>query len=360
MSALAAVSSVVVLTALLISGGAARFAAALTEFMLASGLPRLLQSWLTWPAYAICVWALLEGLLLPIRFFQGFVLERRYEQSRIQFFRWVVTHGTTLGLNVLVVVSVTFVFRVSLAAWPDRWWVVCGLVFAAAMIGLTYLAPVYLIPSLYRVKLVSRPLLREQLEVVAGQAGVAALPIEEYVISTFSPKACATLVGLGPTRRILVSDTLLADYSDDEIEVVLAHEMGHHVHCDIWQLMTYELAVVLLALLAADWSTVHLVSLFGVSGLDDLSVLPLLALVVGGVVMFATPLGHALSRRQERRADRFALETTGKPAALISSLRRLGEQNLAEERPSRLVELLYCSHPPLHRRLAYARLPTSS
>ncbi len=355
MSALTVVSSAVGLTALLISGGAAHLAAALTEFLSASGFPGV---WLAWPAYAACVWALLEAVLLPIRFFQGFVLERRYTQSRIQIFRWVGNHGTTLGLNALVVVAVTCVFRGALAVWPERWWVLCGLVFVAAMIGLTYLAPVYLIPSLYRVKPVSRPSLREQLGLVARQAGVTALPIEEYVIGNFSPKARATLVGLGPTRRILVSDTLLADYSDDEIEVVLAHELGHHVHCDIWQLMTYELTVVFLALLAADWSSVHLAGLFGISGLDDLAALPLLALVVGGVTMSVAPLGHALSRYQERRADMFALETTGKRSALISSLRRLGEQNLAEERPSRLVELLYCSHPPLHRRLAYARLPT--
>ena len=96
--------------------------------------------------------------------------------------------------------------------------------------------------------------------------------------------------------------------------------------------------------------------LFGLAGAGDVAGLPLIALGAGAVAVAASPLRHALSRRHEQRADLFAIRLTRNPAAFISGLRRLGAQNLVEERPSRLVELLCHTHPPLYRRLAVARL----
>jgi STE24 endopeptidase len=123
----------------------------------------------------------------------------------------------------------------------------------------------------------------------------------------------------------------------------------------MWQLIAFELSVVLTALVVGGWTVVRLGGTFGLAGVSDVAGLPLLALGAGGVIVAAVPLGHALSRRHERRADLFALRLTRNPAAFISGLRRLGAQNLVEERPSRLVELLCHTHPPLHRRLAAAR-----
>ena len=151
---------------------------------------------------------------------------------------------------------------------------------------------------------------------------------------------------MGRTRRILLSDTLLNAYSDDEIEVVLAHEMAHHVYGDLWSALAFESLVIAAGLFAA-------ASLVRTPA--DLASLPLIALVAAAVSIALTPLGHAWSRHNERRADRFALALTNRPAAFISAMRRLGAQNLAEERPSRLVRWLFHSHPTMEERITAAR-----
>ena len=168
-------------------------------------------------------------------------------------------------------------------------------------------------------------------------------------------KANAALTGLGGTRRILVSDTMLAEYSDEEIEVVLAHELAHHVHGDMWKSIAFECILILAGF---DLAAMVLRTLGGPLGLDgaaDVAGLPLLLLAAGAVSLVMLPAAHAMSRAFERSADRFALALTRNPAAFISAMRRLGAQNLAEEHPSRLVQWLFYSHPPIRERIAAAQ-----
>ena len=266
------------------------------------------------------------------------------------------THLKTVALSGLLVVGAGVVVSLSLTFWPAWWWVVSGAVFAGATIVVTNLAPVWVVPLLYSVRPLACVRVIDRLNRLAERAGVPVPRVDECVVGTTTRRAHATLVGLGPTCRILLSDTLLADFSDDEIEVVLAHELGHHVHRDMWQLLAFELSVALIALLVGGWTVVRLGGIFGLANAGDVAGLPLLALGALGVVVAAVPIGRALSRRHERRADLFAIQLTGNPAAFVSGVRRMGAQNLVEERPSRLVELLCHTHPPLHRRLAAAGL----
>jgi STE24 endopeptidase len=148
---------------------------------------------------------------------------------------------------------------------------------------------------------------------------------------------------------------MLADYSDEEIEIVLAHELAHHVHGDIWKGLVFEGALMLVGFFAASRILSVSVGALGLSGAADVAGLPLLLLVAGAVSLVMLPVAHAWSRAHERSADRFALELTRNPAAFISAMRRLGAQNLAEERPSRMVQWLFYSHPPIRERIATAR-----
>jgi len=177
----------------------------------------------------------------------------------------------------------------------------------------------------------------------------------EWGLSDKTRKANAALAGLGATRRILVSDTMLAQYSDEEIEVVLAHELAHHVHGDIWKGIVFESALIvggfyLGSRVLAWWSQA-----LGVRGVTDVAGLPLLLLTAGALSLAMVPVAHAMSRAHERSADRFALDLTRNPAAFISAMRRLGAQNLAEEDPSPLVQWLFYSHPPLRERIEAAQ-----
>ena len=177
----------------------------------------------------------------------------------------------------------------------------------------------------------------------------------EWGLAEKTKKANAALAGIGGTRRILVSDTMLAQYSDEEIEVVLAHEIGHHVHGDIWKMILFESALILAGFFLASRTLALLAAPFGLRGVADIAGLPILMLAAGAVSLVMMPVVHALSRALERRADRFALDLTGNPQAFISAMRRLGAQNLAEEHPSRIVQWLFYSHPPMLERIAAAR-----
>jgi Zn-dependent protease with chaperone function len=190
---------------------------------------------------------------------------------------------------------------------------------------------------------------------LAERAGARVLGAYEWGLATKTKKANAALAGLGGTRRILVSDTMLAEYSDEEIEVVLAHELAHHVHGDIWKGILFESALVVAGFYLASRMLSALASPLGLHGVADAAGLPILLFAAGGVSIVMVPVAHAMSRGFERSADRFALDLTRNPSAFISAMRRLGAQNLAEEHPSKIVQWLFYSHPPIRERIAAAQ-----
>jgi STE24 endopeptidase len=175
------------------------------------------------------------------------------------------------------------------------------------------------------------------------------------VLSSHTRKANAALAGLGRTRRILLSDTLLADFSDDEIEVVLAHEFAHHVHRDLWRGIALYAVIVAGGFFVADIMLRNAPGSFGYRGLADPAAIPLLVMVGAIWMTLVLPIANALSRAQERAADRYALETTRNPEAFVSAMKRLSQQNMAEDEPSPLVRVLFYSHPPIRERIAAAR-----
>src|SRR4051812_11604066 len=304
--------------------------------------------------FVLLLTVLFEAADLPLAFYSEFVLERRYGLSREPLRRWLLdqlkSFVLTLVLGIPAVLLVYFFIRRS----PDAWWLPAGATFGLLMVVLANLAPVLLLPLFYSVKPLDREALRVRLVALAERAGARVLGAYEWGLGEKTSKANAALTGVGRTRRILVSDTMLAEYSDDEIEIVLAHELAHHVHGDIWKGLIFEAALILAGFYAAARILDATVPLLGLRGPHDLAGLPVLVLAAGAVSLVMLPAAHAMSRAYERRADRFALDLTRNPAAFISAMRRLGAQNLAEEHPSRVIQWLFYSHPPIRERIAAA------
>ena len=212
------------------------------------------------------------------------------------------------------------------------------------------LAPILLLPLFYRFKPLDRTPLRDRLTELAGKAGTPVVGAYEWMLSDRTKKANAALAGLGRTRRILLSDTLLAQYSDEEIEVILAHELAHHVHRDIWAGLVYDTGLTFVGFYTAHRALQAVVSA-GAPGAADPAGLPVL-LLTGARPRFQTSVGPFRAPRAPRRS--LCVELTGIPAR--SSPRwRLGQQNLAEEDPSRLVQAFFYSHPPIKERLRAAQ-----
>jgi STE24 endopeptidase len=196
----------------------------------------------------------------------------------------------------------------------------------------------------------------ERLMALSQRAGVPALGVYEWGLGANTRRANAALVGSGSTRRILVSDTLLADYTEDEIEVILAHEMAHHVYKDVSYGLLFESGLLFCSFYAASAALRTSWQSLALSSPSDVAGLPLLLMVGGTVMLAGRPLGHALSRRNERRADRFALALTRQQTAFVSAMRRLAVQNLAEENPSTAAVVLFHTHPPVEERIGAAQL----
>jgi len=306
--------------------------------------------------YLALLWGLHAIGELALGFYGGFILERRYGLSTQTLRGWAADQVKALGLALVlggVAASATYWTMRVTTTW---WWLLSGALFATLFAVLANLAPVVLLPLFYAVKPLTRASLSERLMALSDRAGARVLGVYEWGLGDKSRKANAALAGLGSTRRIFVSDTMLTDYSDDEIEVVLAHELAHHVHGDIWKGLVFDSLLTLAGLFAAARILEWLSASFGFHGVSDVAGLPLLLLAVGAVSLVMVPVAHALSRAHERRADRFALELTRNPSAFVSAMRRLGAQNLAEEHPSKLVQWLFYSHPPLGERIEAAKV----
>jgi STE24 endopeptidase len=310
---------------------------------------------LTVIAYVIALAVLNEIVQLPFSYYQGVTLERRYGLSTESAAHWWTNHLKAAALG-LALGAPAALLVVALIRWsPERWWIAAAAAFIGLLVGLAQLAPVLVMPLFYQFKPLERPDLTRRLMALAERAGARVLGVFEWRLSDRTRKANAALAGIGRTRRILLSDTLLAEHSDDEIEVILAHELAHHVHRDIWSGLALETVLIAGGFYAADAALGAFAGSFGLSGKGDVAALPLLLLAAGAVSILFMPVANALSRSHERRADRYALKMTGNADAFITAMKRLAAQNLAEEEPSRVVELLLHSHPSISARIASAR-----
>jgi STE24 endopeptidase len=173
--------------------------------------------------------------------------------------------------------------------------------------------------------------------------------------STKSRTANAAVVGLRDTRRILLFDTLIGQFTADEVEVVLAHELAHQVHGDVGRGLLLQGALTLVTFWIADQWLRAGAAWLGLAGPADIAGLPLFGLVLSGVGLLALPLANGWSRHVERQADDFALRTAANPPAFIGAMERLAALNLAEREPHPLKEFLLYSHPPVGSRIARAR-----
>ena len=177
----------------------------------------------------------------------------------------------------------------------------------------------------------------------------------EWKLSEKSKKANAALVGLGNTRRIILSDTLLEKFSADEVEAVLAHEFGHHVRHHIFRMIIVQALTTYFGFYLANACLLAWGQALGLRGVADFANLPLLILVSMGLSLILLPGVNSHSRWLERQADDYALKAIPTKMAFISSMEKLAELNLAERQPSAWIEFIFHSHPSIEKRIAYAR-----
>jgi STE24 endopeptidase len=299
---------------------------------------------------------------LPLDYYSGFVLPHRFDQSTQSFKEWGIDQlkglaiGTPLGLLLLELLYL------ALRAAGDLWWLWAAGGMLVFSVLLSNLAPVLIMPLFNKFV----PLgdehadLAERLLRLAEGAGTKVQGVFKFDMSRRTKSANAALTGIGNTRRIVLGDTLIDEFTPDEIETVLAHELGHQVHRDIPLLIGFGALTTALGLylasLALDWA----IGALGFNSPADVAALPALGLILGAYGLVTMPLENAVSRWRERMADGYALQATGKHEAFASAFMRLANQNLGEVDPEPWVVFLFYSHPPLGERIARARRGGSS
>jgi STE24 endopeptidase len=337
--------SAAVLAALVVSGASQSLANALTPAPPAS-VWRCVVSTIV---YTLLLGAPLLVARLPFDVYREWSLDRLYGLGSTPFGAWL--GGYVRGVAVMAALLVCALLTVRLATLAGQaWWIVAALMLWAGQLAWTLAAPLVLL-AFGGLRPLMRPHVSERLRALGQRAG-AVLDVYEWRGGDDSRRAHAALGGVGHTRRVILSDTLLESLTVEEIEVVVAHELAHHVHGDVWITTIWRL-IVLATGAAASHVALTSALLAGPTPPGHLAALPIVAGMLWLVSALLAPIGYAISRAQERRADRFAIETTGNRDAFLTSMRRLAASNLADERPSRLAQL-FSSHPSIRERMAAA------
>ena len=295
----------------------------------------------------------LLGLALDV---YGFRLEHRFNLSNQKLGSWIGDQikGWLLGI-VLGAIIAEIVYSM-IAISREYWWLFSWLIFVPLLIFFVQIYPVIISPLFEKFSPIQNEELKARLLRLGERAGTRIRGVYEWKFSQKSKKANAYIAGLGSTRRIVLADTLLANYTDDEIEAVMAHELGHQVHRHMVKMIIVELGVTLLAFwLASRVLDYAIDDLRMFTHATDFASIPLLALVSSVLSLLLLPALNAYSRFTERQADVYCWKSVNTVEPYITAMEKLNKQNLAESHPSRIVEILFHSHPPISKRIAAAQ-----
>jgi len=294
-------------------------------------------------------------IMIPLTYYQGFILPRRYGLSTQRLGAWLADRAKASALSVLLGLGIVIIVYWLLDRFSGVWWLWAGVLLLLLSLLLTRLTPTLLLPIFFKLEPLDNLELKQRLMNLAKRAHAKTVGVFTMDLSSKGTTANAMLAGLGKTRSIILSDTLLQQYTSGEIEVILAHELGHHLHRDIPKLIAVQAVMFLLAFYLADLVLRAGLMPLDFQGIADVAAFPLLLLFLGAFGLIVTPLNNAYSRYLETSADKAALELTADPQAFITAMTKLTDQNLAVANPSRWVELLFYDHPPYTKRVSLAR-----
>jgi Zn-dependent protease with chaperone function len=308
--------------------------------------------------YAVA-YVLIQALVfLPLSWYAGYVRQHAYGLSTETAAAWLGDWAKAVAITVLFSALLLWIPYWLLRVSPRRWWLWTGLLTAPLTVLLMIVLPVYIAPLFDQYGRMRDPALERRIERLAARAGISDSRIYEVRKSEETRRVNAYVTGFGGTKRIVLWDTLVDRLQSDEVEFVVGHEIGHFV---LRHTLTVIVAATLLVTLSlwvvhrlAGWLIARFGRRFGFARLDDVASLPLLALVGGVVMLAASPAALALSRWQEREADRFGLEMTRDNNAAGRAFVRLQEDNLAVPRTGLLFHLWRGSHPDLADRIEFA------
>ncbi|GMU95613.1 M48 family metallopeptidase [Ignavibacterium album] len=302
--------------------------------------------------FSVITASVISIVFFPLNFYSSFILEHKYKLSNQTLLKYFTEGFKSAIVSGVIGIPILILFYFILKEFGDAWW----LIFATAMffisVILSQLFPIVIFPIFYKVKPIEDEQLKERIKTLAKDAGLKVQDVYSFDMSKNTKKANAAFTGLGKTKRIILGDTLLSSYSKDEIETVIAHELGHYKKKHIVKNILYGTINSFVLFFAISLLYRYSLPWFGFSSITEISALPLLTLWAMLIGLIQTPIGNMLSRKFEYEADRYAIETTKKPTSFIQTLNKLTEQNLGDKEPHPFVEWFFYSHPSIRKRIA--------
>ena len=288
----------------------------------------------------------------PINFYTGFYLEHKYNLSNQTFLKWIGEGAKGIAVSSVIGLPIILVFYYTLNRFGNLWWLPFAIVLFLVSVILARIVPVFILPLFYKITPVDDEDLKSRINILAKDAGIKVENVYKFDMSKNTKKANAAFTGIGKSKRILLGDTLLENYTKDEIETVIAHELGHYKKKHIIKNIIIGTAASFLTLFLI--SILYKISIhwFGFDKITIIAALPLLSLWIMLIGLIQTPLTNILSRKYEYEADEYAVSSTGKPGSFESTLEKLTEQNLGDKNPHPFIEWFFYSHPSIKNRIS--------
>ena len=310
------------------------------------------------PAYLATTMSFNWLTSLPLAYLTGHLVERHFGLTKQTHRGWVTDAGKGFALSLALEVPAATVAYAVIRRRPNDWWLLLSAATVPLGVVFSHLAPVIIMPLFNRFEPIQDDALVARIQLLADRSGVHVADVLRMDMSRQTEKANAFFTGIGTTKRIVLGDTLLDRYTPAEVEAVVAHELGHQVHGDIWRLIGLGAGLGF----GGAYALHHLAprvlrrttSRTGVRHLGDEAGMPVVGLLMLVFGLIALPIQNAVSRAIERRTDRFAMSLTGDGPAYSAAMTRLASQNLADPDPSPLVVFFLYSHPPIAERIAAA------
>ncbi len=312
--------------------------------------------WVEVALFGIVFGGLYTLIEFPLSYYSEFVLPHRFDLSNQSIGQWLIDQLKGLVISIpMAILILEFIYLV-LRVVPDTWWLWAAIFLLIINILLAFIAPILIFPIFNKFEPLEEEYseLEERLFQIAKKAGVGVKGVYKFDMSLRTKQANAGLTGLGGSRRIIIGDTLLTNFTPDEVVTIMAHELGHQANNDIPTGLILSGVLTFVGFYIADAMLQFGVNFFGINHVSDISSLPLIAAVLGILSVLGLPVMNSYSRWREKRADQFALRLTGNGAAFASALRRLANQNLSDINPNPWVEFFLYSHPSMGRRIQMA------
>ncbi len=295
---------------------------------------------------------------LPLSFYSGFTLEHRFGLSNQSFGQWLWDLGKKTLLSFVLSLVLLECLYLIIRQCPASWWIWAWAAYAFVSYILGKVFPVVIVPLFYKYGRLEDKELEAKVLKLAARFDMPVGNVYSLNLSKTTKKANAAFMGIGKTKRVVLSDTLIRNFTHSEVEVVVAHELGHYKHHDVWRLLALGLAASLVAFGAGFFGMNALVPALSFNSVADVAGLPLLFLIFYVVNLALMPIMNGYSRRRERVADAFALKALETREVFISCMNKLGEQNLADPEPPPWYEWLFYDHPSIAKRVEMAKRAT--